>query len=61
VSVTLHEPTKLDGLLSDLLGVPNSKISGITFGASKARQRWWLDRHVQLKRFDGWLSCLDVL
>ena len=38
VSVTLHELSKLDGLLSDLLGVPNSKISGITFGSSKARQ-----------------------
>ena len=38
VSVTFHELTKLDGLLSDLLGVPNSKISGITFGSSKARQ-----------------------
>ena len=38
VSVTLHELSKLDGLLSDLLGVPNSEISGITFGSSKARQ-----------------------
>jgi uncharacterized protein YggE len=38
VSVTLYDLSKLDGLLSDLLGVPNSKISGITFGTSKARQ-----------------------
>lgn len=38
VSVTLHELTRLDGLLSDLLGVPDSKINDITFGSTKARQ-----------------------
>lgn len=38
VAIKLHELAKLNGLLSDLLGVPSSKIVGISFGATKARE-----------------------
>ena len=39
ITIKLHRLGNLDGLLSDLLGVPNSKITGITFGTTKARER----------------------
>jgi len=37
LTLSLHQLGNLDGLLSDLLAVPDSKITGVTFGTVKAR------------------------
>jgi uncharacterized protein YggE len=38
ITITLHRSSSLDGLLSELLAVPSSKVTGITFGTTKARE-----------------------
>ena len=63
IAIKLHQLANLDGLLSDLLRVPSSKITGITFGTTKAREhrlealRWAVadaqEKAGLLARFNG--------